>query len=233
AAATGTKSIRINNFAGNAIFDDFYTPTFNCTNVTNVQLQYKVAFAVRNTASIDNLKVFVSTDCGKSWTLRQTKSGLNLATVSTAVSSAFVPSATQWRQETVNMNLNASNEPNVRFRFQFTYGTNGLYANNIYIDDINISGLTNINDAFAKDSELSLKPNPTKGIATLTFNVTQAGSYQIQVLDVVGKVCQAQVFNDLSLGINKTEVGNQLKPGLYFVQVIHNHKMAVLKLVIE
>jgi PKD repeat protein len=233
AAATGTKSIRINNFAGNAIFDEFITPTFNCTNVTNVQLQYKVAFAVRNVASIDNLKVFVSTDCGKSWTLRQTKAGLTLATVSTAVSSAFVPNANQWRQETVNMNLNASNEPNVRFRFQFSYGTNGLYANNIYIDDINISGLTNISDALVKDWQVNLTPNPSKGASTLSFQVNQSDIYKVQVTDVVGKVCQTIDFGKLPSGTHKTTVGNSLTPGLYFVQLINNNKKAVVKLIIE
>ena len=236
AAATGTNSIYLNNFAGNQGLDVFITPNYNCSNVSAVMLKYKVAFAVRNTTCTDYLKISVSTDCGKSWSFKNSKSGLTLATVSNAVTASFVPTAAQWRQETINVNSNAANKANVRFKFEFSAGglNNGIIkGNNIYIDDINLTGTVGFNENFAEESSMVLSPNPTYNSANLSFTTTQTSDVQIKVIDVVGKVCQTQLLERLAPGNHQFQVGTDLNKGVYFVELSSNGKKGVLKLIIQ
>lgn len=237
AAATGTNSIYLNNFAGNQGIDAFITPNYNCTNVSNISLKYKVAYAVKSTTCTDYLKISVSTDCGKSWTFKNSKSGLTLATVSTAVTSAFVPTAAQWRQETINMSGNATNKANVRFKFEYGVASSSaataVKGNNIYIDDINLTGTVGFNESFAEEAGMELSPNPTQNSSNLTFVTTQTADVQIKVIDVVGKVCQTQLLEKLAPGNHQYQVGNDLNKGVYFVELSSKGKKGVLKLIIQ
>src|SRR6185369_15394705 len=97
------------------------TDAFDLTNYSGVQLKYKLAYSNYNVAKVETLRVYYSTDCGRSWNLRLTKSGANLATTTTAFSN-FTPSSTsQWRQETVSLG-GGNGHNNVRFKFEFESG---------------------------------------------------------------------------------------------------------------
>lgn len=229
AAASGSNSVYVNNFAGNLGFDELITPAYSCSNVSNVSLKYKVAYALKNTVSTGYLKVLVSVNCGKSWTLKNTKTGLTLATVPTAVTSSFVPTAAQWRQETINVNINAANQPNVRFKFQF-YSA-GNTSNNIYIDDINLSGTVGFDETFVEQVGMDISPNPTQNNSNLSFTTVQTSDVTIKVTDVVGKVCSEIKLNKLAPGAHNFEVGSNLNSGIYFVELTSDGKKGTLKLI--
>ncbi|MGI8892075.1 MAG: M43 family zinc metalloprotease, partial [Bacteroidia bacterium] len=102
AAHTGTHSVWINNYAGNvpAKTDVFLTPAYNLTYSTNTFAKFWVAYAVRTSASTDQLRVFVSTTCGQFWTQRLSKTGTTLATAGLVTNTAFIPNnPNQWREE--------------------------------------------------------------------------------------------------------------------------------------
>ncbi|NCA22445.1 MAG: PKD domain-containing protein, partial [Crocinitomicaceae bacterium] len=92
-----------------------------------------------NTANTDGLQVLISTDCGTTWTSVYNKTGTTVASgnlpTAAATTSAFVPTSSQWRTETINLNTYVGNSGAIlAFRNLADYG------NNLYIDNINITG---------------------------------------------------------------------------------------------
>ncbi|HEY1038909.1 MAG TPA: M43 family zinc metalloprotease, partial [Bacteroidia bacterium] len=175
AAVTGTQSMMINNFTNTAnSVEVLYTPSFNMAAINAANpgstFTFKVAYQRKTTSSSEKLQVFSSTNCGQSWNQRYTKSGSALATVATANTSAFVPSSSQWRTETV-LTSAVSTQSNVLFKFVFTADA-GAACNNIYIEDINISNPgVGLNEAFENQLNYSVYPNPNNGNMNVGFEL--------------------------------------------------------------
>lgn len=166
--ATGTASVYINNLSGNAQgkTDRFYTGTFDFSGISSPSATFKVAFAQTASSSSDQLKVYVTVNCGETWTLRYIKSGNSLATAAPATS-GFIPAANEWRTETISMPSSTfGNKPNIKFRFDYVHDS----GNNIFIDDINISGPVGINEFFSPEHVvMNVFPNPAESAAELTI----------------------------------------------------------------
>jgi PKD repeat protein len=123
--------------------DALISPAFDFTNDTLVSMTFQYASAYY-TGYSDSLKVYVSEDCGLSWTLLSAynSSDANFTTVG-ALGSAFVPNdSTHWCHGSTSVNcptidLDAySGQSGIRIKFVSVNG----YGNNLYLDNINISG---------------------------------------------------------------------------------------------
>lgn len=141
AFSLGTASAWLNYFAdntGSGTTDDLVMPYLDFSSVgAPSTMTFDVAYRRYNTSGNfdDSLRVMVSTNCGASWSTVYSKGGTTLATVGTASTTAFVPTAGQWRNESINLNSYAGLN-NVLIKFQGY----SKYGQNIYIDNINIQG---------------------------------------------------------------------------------------------
>ncbi|HWB64528.1 MAG TPA: T9SS type A sorting domain-containing protein [Chitinophagales bacterium] len=116
---------------------DLISPYINLSNVsTPGYLKFDVANARFNNTHYDSLAVLVSTNCGLSWTRIYAKGGASLVTASNTTS-AFVPTSSQWRRDSININAYIG-QPDVLFDFQLISG----WGNETYIDNINIVAAT-------------------------------------------------------------------------------------------
>jgi len=232
AAKTGSKSVFINNYSGNTAntTDAFITPTYDLTYVTNANLTFWLAHAARSTTGTDALKVFASTTCGQLWNIRYNKSGATLSTAG-IITSNFVPNASQWRQETVNISSSSyNNKPSVRFKFEYTQ----VNANNIYIDDINLSGTVGLNDAVEQSLNFSVYPNPVSTSGYIDFTLADRGNVTVQVIDVTGRVVNNMNYNMLEAGEYRFDLPDNMSAGLYSVRLsvdgyATSRKIAVIK----
>ncbi len=135
---TSTASIYVNNYDYNDAGqqDLLLLPPVNFTGITNGRLTFDYAYASYSGTggtSTDTLIVAVSVDCGETFYLLQKKGGSQLQT-RTPLNSAFTPTSTQWKTDTINLAALA-NEPNVQIGFVNVTG----YGNNLYLDNINLS----------------------------------------------------------------------------------------------
>ena len=125
------------------------SPPIDLSTLSTAQLSFEHAYRRYNQNSSDSLIIYVSTNCGQTFT-RVFQRGENgtgsFATVSTSTTN-FVPTqASDWCFAgtvgspcfTVNLN-NFVGNTNVIVKFE---GYNN-YGNNLYIDNINISGTPN------------------------------------------------------------------------------------------
>ena len=215
AAATGSRSMRVFNVANSSTeTTELISPSYDLTSVTNPALIFKHAYAQKTTGGNDILIVYYSTNCGHSWTIKSVKSGSTMATAP-ATNGNFTPSAGEWAETTVDLSSLAS-YPNVKFKFYVK--NNG--GNNIWLDDINITSTTGVNDVDAV-ANFSVYPNPTTESASVSFSLSQkTNQLSIVVKDVLGKtvtqVVNQQAFNAGKYTL-KLDQHQTLSTGLYFI----------------
>lgn len=115
--------------------DEVRTPKLNFSGLSSAQMTFDVAYAPYDAANYDGLEILVSTDCGLTYTSVYLKSNTTLATAA-ATTASFVPTAAQWRTETINLNAYIG-QSGVTIAIRNIAG----YGNNLYVDNINISGI--------------------------------------------------------------------------------------------
>lgn len=140
----GNASAFMDNYDYNASgqVDEMISPAVNLTTDSNPSLTFYVAYQLYTDPNAaqnwsDTLEVLISTDCGISYTSLYKKFSSVLTTVTPVFSTTeFVPSGQgDWRMETISL-ANYANSVNAIIKFR--HATD--YENNMYIDNINISG---------------------------------------------------------------------------------------------
>ncbi len=242
---SGNNSIWVSNFANNYpdSYDEFVTPSIDLTAFspvpTSLIMKFKVAYTGKTTSNIltsvvdtswDFLKVFVSLDCGKTWLLRYSKTGLALSTAALTTSRFFPASASDWREDNVNLTPYLANN-NVRIKFQFKSGG----GNNIFIDDINIDVPNGLNDQTETPLDLNVRPNPMDESSVISFNLGQTANVKIEVLDLVGRQVDLVTSNKFDEGyhaltISKDDIG---AAGFYFLKLTKDNKSYLQKIVVN
>lgn len=135
-APTAGNSLKFDNYnivSGN---DEMRLPKADIAAYSSARLVFDVAYAPYNSTYYDGLEVLVSTDCGNTFTTVYSKSNTTLATAN-ATTGSFSPTVSQWRSDTVNLTPYVGNSI-VWISFR-NIGGNG---NNIYVDNINITGVS-------------------------------------------------------------------------------------------
>jgi xyloglucan-specific exo-beta-1,4-glucanase len=117
--------------------DVLESPALNLSGLSSASMTFKVAYTYFKqgvTLRWDSLNVYVSADCG-AYTKVYNK-GKDLLKTSTEKNTAYSPISTEWRTETIDLSsyIGASV---LRVRFEVVNGN----GNNIYLDDINITGV--------------------------------------------------------------------------------------------
>jgi len=228
-----SASIRIRSSEFNQIGEKhiLITPSIDLSNtLTPVRAYFDLAYARRNGNSNDNLKIYVSKDCGRTWTRRFNKDTDALATNGGGNHFFdFAPTDNQWDQFNVNLNTYAG-EGNVILKFEYS----GEEGNWLYIDNFVVC---NSNDLSLNDhpfTELNIFPNPSKGDATIEFELYQDAEIQIALNNIYGAVL-AQENLELKAAINSIqlkEIYSSLNAGIYFVQLTQNGSGVTKKIVI-
>jgi PKD repeat protein len=236
AGATGSASIRINNYSNDGgCKDEIISPAFDLSTTTGLALSFKLSCASRETdpAKItDVLRVYSSTDCGKTWQVRLTRQGPALCNAG-YWAPYYVPSSpAQWT--TVSVPLpNFLMQQNVRFKFQLTAGSGE--GNNLYIDDINIEGVTGLNDPAASTTAMSIFPNPSNGTFSLQYYNEASASVAVKVYDITGRAVRTLPQGEQSKGEHQVTLAKEqlmLTPGIYFIELQKGKSRIVQKLVI-
>jgi PKD repeat protein len=110
--------------------------SFSAATTSSISMSFDVSHRPYATTNyIDTLNVYISTDCGGSWTRLYTKGGAQLSTAVGTQTTAFTPTANaQWRRETISLSTYSA-QPSVYVKFESKSG----YGNNLYLDNINIT----------------------------------------------------------------------------------------------
>ncbi len=236
------KSIFLNNFSATNTGghrDFFETPLYDFTNTSSIGFSYYYAYAKYDATQVDSFKVQYSFDCGGTWANILGVPAMNtMATASGGTSTSdFVPTSAQWKLTTINNSLLTAfaNKPSVKFRFFFKSDPTIGQSNNIYIDQINITGslATSISE-FEKNIGLTIYPNPTSGSSVIDFTANENDKISISLTDIMGRIIEQSSLNksngNIKYQINKNE---SLSKGIYFININVNEKVISKKLIIN
>jgi hypothetical protein len=206
--------------------DELISAKIDLTNAIAPTLNFKIAKAAY-AGTFDELEVLVSTDCGVNWTSVFSKVDPALSTVPAQTTAYTVPANTPaaWRAETVSLSAFAgAPEVLVNFRALSDYG------NNMYIDDINITGAVGIDENTFTQS-VNVYPVPSKGIVFVDLSNVKSTSATISVTDITGKLVN-QFDATLSGEPLSIDLSNQ-QSGTYFVKVKSADQEMIRKIILE
>ena len=141
----GNRAVGIDNFNYSSVgqLDGLISPPFNLSGYSSVTLDFSYAYRRYSPTYQDSLAVYVSTDCGVTWTRVASfmEDGSGNFVTGPDITSAFYPSASSdWcgtspQCPSINLDSYAGN-PDVKIKFENIAG----YGNNMFIDNVNLTG---------------------------------------------------------------------------------------------
>ena len=150
------------------------------------------------------------------------KWGSSLVTHTAALTTSFVPVASEWRKDSVNIS-NYISAGKILLAFRNTTG----FENNIYIDDVNLR--TVIINPNLRSRGFLATPSPTTGTVIVQFYPQPTNIKSIQIFNIGGqKVAEtipAGQSNYYTLDISRNA------PGAYIVRVVMGNDVLVKKII--
>ena len=246
ASYSGSNCLNLHNFDNNSpgSYDEIVSPLFDLTTLPSGILplvKFRLAYAGKYIAATlvtaedtayDKLSMYISSNCGATWTQKYNKTGLNLATVTTLPDNFTPSSSADWRQETVSLPMTYLNSNSVMLKFVF----HSSGANNIYIDDINITNVTaGIDEDPLSHLDVSIYPNPVTGNSVITFQLAKKRHVEISVLDLLGRNIYSIIDENMDAGEHRLNLDRSRLgcSGMYFIKICIDGQPLMKKIIAE
>ena len=193
---------------------NLYLPYENLSTLTSPVMTFDVAHKRYSSNYSERLRVMYSTDCGATWANVYSKSGATLATVTDYVTSNFIPTDAQWREEIVDLSGIADND-DVILKFEFRSG----YGNNVWIDNVKVMNGTGIEEIA---NDVNIYPNP----ATDVINITTPDNVQrVEIFNMQGQLVKAETGAVMSISVK------DLATGMYTLKLTTDNGTSIHKIV--
>ncbi len=214
-----TKALSVQNYYIENPGDEAWllSPPVSLAGLISPQITYYYAYANYPDYN-DGFRVEISNNCGTSWQTLFEASGTALTTVN-PTTDAFAPTnCSEWVQK--NHDISSYIGDTVLFRFA---GINA-YGNNLYLDDINITGQPN---ALEETTVAATQVFPNPGYGDF-FIRTQQKAINVTVYSATGQ----QVYNtQLNEGTSKISV--EVASGLYLFKIEGKSTTEYLKVIVN
>ncbi len=215
--------------------DALISPSIDLSTSTNLNLSFNYAYA-SNTDNPDELvealKIYTSRNCGKTWVLKSSISGLDLLSATSIANSPFIPSN---NQEWKNFSLPyVSNALDTKTRFKFEFNSSD-YSNNFYFDNFSLTGT--LNTTLNQISKMNVKvfPNPsTNGnVIAISYEANES-SLSFILLDPRGKRISEEINYSTNQDVlHYLKLPESLASGIYYLNISQNEHQMVEKVVIQ
>jgi PKD repeat protein len=217
--------------------DQLISPPLNFTDYTSLELSFEHAYAQHSTVK-DSLIVKISSDCGTTWTriLAAGPDGTpNVFATHANLSTPFFPqSAYDWcgsayGTDCYQIDISAwAGMRNVKILFE-SYNRRG---NNIFLDNISISGPTGIQEKAKIKEEVSIYPNPTTGVVSV-FLLNPSSKVELSVINIQGQKEFSDQFAAKSRNSEKQFNLSGLPKGVYFFRITTDQSTITKKVILD
>ena len=190
-----------------------------------IWLEFDLAAARRSQGgSPDTFYLYVSTNCGRSYTQRlRILDGTSIPLYTTSrVVGNFVPTATEWKKHIISLNY-LSSPRNVRFRFEVEGGTGG---SSLYIDNVKVRAAGVVAVAGIKERRNLVYTNPA--FDRLYFDLS--ASSEIKITDLTGKHILSTRMEPIA-GSYLDISG--LKRGVYVCRMVQGSYVEAVKVMVD
>ncbi len=216
ASKGGGRSIMLDNFNNvSGATDAFVSKTIDLGDQESVTLSFDYAYANKTSGNEEELKIYASNNCGLGWSNRRSLSGDFLETAE-PTDSEFVPSGdADWKHVEVNTLVSTYFVSDFRYKFEFT----GKGGNDIYIDNINLSWPTAVEEDEAEESRLDVRPNPVDKEGQIAVDLRSDKAVSIQLYNMLGKSVRHIADRQMTRGKHKLDFNVEgLSSGVYFIK---------------
>ena len=207
------------------------TPTIDLSNATApINAYYDIAYAQKNMSTNDNLRVYISDDCGRTWTSKKNYNTESLITNDGSfIFLPFIPAEDEWERLQVSLGT-LEGEKNVQIKFELI-GENGNW---LYLDNFIVCNTNDVSLSETIFGDLAIYPNPSQGDVTIEFELYKKATIKIALSNVYGATLATEVLN-LDATKNSVQLNSlypNLKAGVYFIQLEQNGTTITKKVVI-
>lgn len=238
-ALPGSEESRYYNNLGGQI-DEIITPSFDVRYASDIVFSFDYSYAtnaVQTSDMTERIQVFYTRDCGDVWVplggnTQSTIEGAALATAGFAGSNDYVPSsASDWGKFSVPYNSNPAFDNRVRFKVRFVASD---YSNNLYVDNIRVSGTLGVEDVFTSEHELIISPNPVVSGNNLHIQYI-AGDQPVTFIvrnlqgEEITSVVRTELNQPVAFGL---EISNQAAAAYYFLEIKSEQGTTVKKIAV-
>jgi PKD repeat protein len=214
--------------------DNLISSSYDLSNTSNVTVSFDYAYATNAASSTDiteKVKIYVSKDCGATWTLKKTLTTSELLTAGTAGGNEFTPSSSaQWKNYSFT-HATGVNDKQTRFKIEYTASD---FSNNFYLDNFNVAGTLGLFANEANNIELEVYPNPTKSnqaINVMYHSNDDAVTFVLR--DIQGKVVHNETIEATNTDVNqKLNITSELSSSCYFLEVKSGNFTITKKIVV-
>jgi len=237
--STGTKAVWMNFYDYITVTrrDQLISPAIDLSNVSSATLSFRHAYAQRSSLK-DSLVVYLSDDCGATWQrlLNLGPDGTpNILVTHENMMDAFFPeSSADWCSGnygvscyTVDLDEWAGSS-GIKIMFE-SYNRRG---NNLFLDDVEVSGPVGIDDSKVRSTDLKVYPNPTDRLLNVVLrHASQEATWQ--VISPQGQTLSTgKLTGDTDRKTSVIDLGGNPR-GLYFIKVVTGEATLIEKIVLQ
>ena len=217
--------------------DQMISPPLNFTDYTSLTLSFRHAYAQRASMK-DSLIVRISNDCGTTWD-RVWGTGPNgsdsVFVTHVPMDTEFFPSSTDdWCGGSYGVgcyNIDLSPWAGLD-KIKVMFESYCRYGNNLFIDNISISGPVGTEERNQGDLGINIYPNPTSGIVNLAVSKA-SGRMTISAFNAQGQLIR-NYQQSARTGMNNYQVDLTGHPkGIYYIRVTTEQTTQIEKIIIR
>ncbi len=206
--------------------DAIIVPASDLRTTTNASFSFDFAYATdaANVTDItEKITVYVSRNCGNTWQTLPGTAASNTLTGAAIVSGGFAgnefysPRESDWKTFTKTFSTSSA-DSRTMFKIEFTASD---FSNNLYIDNIRLTGQLGIQDLSISEMELNVYPNPVSAGKAVTIEYVAANEpVTFTLLNLQGEVISSVVRDEVNQFVSfELETKNQIAAAYYFLEV--------------
>lgn len=216
--------------------DKLITPALDFTGLSEVYLTFDHAYASRYSNTSDSLIIYISDDCGTTWSRVFGTADKGAGTFATApkTTNPFFPAIADdwcgngWGSNCYTIDLSQlANYSAVKLAFESW----DRLGNNLFIDNVKISNSTDNKPVKELSEFLNVYPNPADRLCTIVFGKA-ISNYELRIVDQLGKECLSKKGDNSSIQNLSLDVSD-LAAGVYIISVATADNSWLKKLIIQ
>ena len=191
----------------------------------NIGLGFDVAYQPRttNVQFHDTLRVWISEDCGASFSLYSEKYGSQLSSTNTT-GALFQPTdSSDWRRDNIDISALAGKSIVVSFESVNRLGSD------LYLDNISVYAGPFDPVAIRENNKPTFKlyPNPANDVLNIEIENAHRSGFEIEIVDVNGRVITRKTIDESKSKIDVSGFAD----GVYFISLKGDQTIEILKFV--
>ncbi len=200
-------------------------------------LTFKHAYAQYYSQYTDSLIVYISTDCGESWTriFENGEDGNGSFATHEQTTDDFIPAVIEdwcgagWGSSCIAIGLDQyAGMNNLKIAFE-SYNMRGNF---LFVDDIEIDYVVGTADLLKDPDLFQIYPNPNAGQFNINFNAKLENA-QIEIYDQLGKQVYLKTGQNIPKGNSYSVKLDQYPSGIYLLKVTSNEFQFEEKIIID